>query len=353
MKPLLLTVALALALGQTQTHAQTARPPAAAAKSADTLKPGEWVWYAEAVPEGPMLLMVSLAQQKAYLYRNGIRVGVSTVSTGKKGHETPTGVFTILQKNKDHKSSLYKDKSGKAASMPYMQRLTWDGIALHTGNLPGYPASHGCVRMPDGFAKRLFAETDMGMTVVITDDIAHTPSDMVDPKILVQPMDAKGEPIKTESLAIYEEYRWQPEKALFGPLTVLFSIKDRNMLVLRNGVEIGRSKIGVIGYKPFGNQAYVVLEGVANTPSHMVPGKPALKWMNVAVPNVDAASKAAAADGLDKYAISRISVPEKFAALVYAQLRPGSSLLVIDQSLTSDNSGRKMTVLADKEPLDP
>ena len=136
----------------------------------DALKPGQWVWYAEAVPQGPMLMLVSITQQKAYLYRNGVRVAVTTVSTGKKGHDTPTGVFTILQKNKDHKSSLYKDSQNRPAAMPYMQRLTWDGIALHSGNLPGYPASHGCVRLPMQFSELLFAITRKGMTVVIADD---------------------------------------------------------------------------------------------------------------------------------------------------------------------------------------
>ncbi len=74
-------------------------------------------------------------------YRNGVRIAVSTCSTGKKGHETPTGVFTILEKDKDHHSSTYNN-----APMPNMNRLTWSGVALHAGNLPGYPASHGCVR---------------------------------------------------------------------------------------------------------------------------------------------------------------------------------------------------------------
>jgi hypothetical protein len=351
MNKLMLAAALALALGQV--HAQDAKAPAAPAKTADTLKPGEWIWYAEAVPEGPMLLMVSLDQQKAYLYRNGIRVGVSTVSTGKKGHETPTGVFTILQKNKDHRSSLYKDKSGKGAAMPYMQRLTWDGIALHTGNLPGYPASHGCVRMPDDFAKRLFAETDMGMTVVVTDDIAATPSDMVNPKILVQPMDAKGRPLQVASLTAYEEYRWEPEKSPFGPLTMLISIKDQRLIVLRNGVEIGRAKIGVVGTEPFGNQAYVVLDGVSASPSLLVPDRPGLKWMNVSVPNVAASTVPVAVNGsLDKDAISRIAVPVDFAKLVYEQLKPGSSLLLTDQSITKANSGQSLTVLTDSTALD-
>jgi hypothetical protein len=306
-----------------------------------------------------MLLMVSLDQQKAYLYRNGIRVGVSTVSTGKKGHETPTGVFTILQKNKDHKSSLYKDKSGKAAAMPYMQRLTWDGIALHTGNLPGYPASHGCVRMPDGFAKRLFAETDMGMTVVVTDDIAHTPSDMVDPKILVQPMDAKGQPLTVQRLSADEAYRWQPEKALYGPMAVLFSSKDQRVTVLRNGVEIGRAKFSLVGDQLFGNQAYIVKEGFSNTPSLLVPDRPSRNWMNVSLPSIasgpgaNGAVASKPAGEIDREAISRIALPPEFARLVYEELKPGSSILLTDQSITADNSGKSMTVLTDNEPLSP
>ncbi|MBP8098086.1 MAG: L,D-transpeptidase [Arenimonas sp.] len=340
MKNLMLAAALSLAVGQA--HAQAVKAPTPAVKSAETLKPGEWIWYANAVPEGPMLLMVSIAQQKAYLYRNGIRVGVTTVSTGKKGHETPTGVFTILQKNKDHKSNLYN-----SAPMPYMQRLTWDGIALHTGKLPGYPASHGCVRMPDDFAKRLFAETDLGMTVVVTDDVADTPSNMVDPKILVQPMDAKGQPIKAPSLSAGEEYRWQPEKSPFGPLTVLISISDRSVTVLRNGVEIGRARISVAGDEPFGNQAYVVLEGVGTTPSLLLPDRPSLKWMNVSVPNVDPSGTAAKKSFMDEDAISRIAVPVEFSKLVYEALKPGSSLLLTDQSITKVNSGQGMTVLTD------
>lgn len=353
MRHLMLFAAISLAFAQGQAQAQEVKQITSAAQTIDTLKPGQWVWFADAVPEGPMLLMVSIDQQKAYLYRNGIRVGVTTVSTGKKGHETPIGVFTILQKNKDHKSSLYKGADNKPAAMPYMQRLTWDGIALHTGKLPGYPASHGCVRLPDGFAKRLFVETELGMTVVVTDKAADTPSNMVDPKILVQPMDDKGEPIKVEDLSVYEQYRWQPEKSTYGPLTVLISIKDRSMLVLRNGIEIGRSKIGVLGFQPFGNHAYVVLDGVGETPSLMVPSKPSLKWMNVSVPNVDSATQSESKDGLDKYAISRISVPEHFATLVYEQLKPGSSFLLTDQSITADNSGKNMTVLTDNEPVSP
>ena len=87
------------------------------------------------------------------------------MSTGTKGHETPTGVFTILQRKVDHESSIYK-----GAKMPHMQRLTWDGIAIHAGRLPGYPASHGCVRVPVEFAEKLYSVTSIGTTVIIADD---------------------------------------------------------------------------------------------------------------------------------------------------------------------------------------
>ena len=98
------------------------------------------------------------------MYRNGVRIGRSTISSGKPGHRTPTGVFTILEKNVKHTSTIYK-----GASMPYMERLTWGGVAMHAGNLPGYPAAHGCVRLPLDFARQLYAVTNSGTSVIITD----------------------------------------------------------------------------------------------------------------------------------------------------------------------------------------
>ena len=136
--------------------------PAALAKQAEKLKPGDWVWAGDISSKGPVLVYVDLDRQRATVYRNGIRIGVTTISSGKPGHETPTGVFTILQKRKEHYSSTYNN-----APMPNMQRLTWKGVALHAGNLPGYPASHGCVRLPLKFSEILFGTTSMGGTVVI------------------------------------------------------------------------------------------------------------------------------------------------------------------------------------------
>src|ERR1700735_1643646 len=128
------------------------------------LKPGQYLWAPMVAPSGPVLAVISLTSQRVYVYRNGVLIGAATASTGKPGHQTPTGVFTVLQKQVHHKFNLYD-----SAPMPYMQRLTRSGVAMHAGNLPGYPASHGCIRMPLVFAKLLYGTTERGMTVVITD----------------------------------------------------------------------------------------------------------------------------------------------------------------------------------------
>jgi L,D-transpeptidase catalytic domain len=122
------------------------------------LKPGDYVWYPKVAPAGPVVILVSLPDQLLYVYRNGVRIGRSTASTGKPGKRTPTGVFTVLQKKVRHESSIYK-----GAQMPHMQRLTWTGVAMHAGNLPGYPASAGCVRLPVDFAANLYSVTTMGV----------------------------------------------------------------------------------------------------------------------------------------------------------------------------------------------
>ncbi|MEL7446241.1 MAG: L,D-transpeptidase family protein [Pseudomonadota bacterium] len=112
--------------------------------------------------ERGVVIVISTASQKMHVLHDGVLWKTSPVSTGKPGKETPPGVFAILQKKKFHRSNLYNN-----APMPFMQRLTWDGIAIHAGALPGYPASHGCIRLPKGFAKELFGLTDFTSTAVI------------------------------------------------------------------------------------------------------------------------------------------------------------------------------------------
>jgi hypothetical protein len=129
------------------------------------LSPGEFVWEPKAASTGPLFLVIDLTRQRVLLYRGGVPIAASTMSSGSEGRETPTGMFTILQKEVVHRSRTYDD-----APMPYMQRLTSKGVAMHGGNLPGYPASHGCIRLPKAFAKVLYGATELGTPVMITDD---------------------------------------------------------------------------------------------------------------------------------------------------------------------------------------
>lgn len=144
--------------------AAAAVEPAPAAVEQAQLSPGEFVWQPERSPQGAVEMVVSIPLQRAYVYRGGTLIGVTTVSTGKPGHRTPTGKFDILEKRAKHFSNLYNN-----APMPFMQRLTWGGIALHAGQIPGRPASHGCVRLPLAFARNLFSVTRVGASVHIVD----------------------------------------------------------------------------------------------------------------------------------------------------------------------------------------
>src|SRR6266446_762245 len=113
-------------------------------------------------PGAPLMAIVSLRNQRITVYDANGWILRAPVSSGQKGRETPAGIFSVIQKEAEHYSNLYDD-----ASMPHMQRITWSGIALHGGPLPGHPASHGCVRMPYGFAERLFDATRLGMRVIV------------------------------------------------------------------------------------------------------------------------------------------------------------------------------------------
>jgi peptidoglycan hydrolase-like protein with peptidoglycan-binding domain len=118
-----------------------------------------------AAERGPLQIYVSKATQTLTVYDGDEILATSKVSTGKPGHTTPSGIFSILEKRKYHESNIYSN-----APMPFMQRLTWSGIALHEGKVPNHPASHGCVRLPNGFAKTLFSMTERGAHVIITDE---------------------------------------------------------------------------------------------------------------------------------------------------------------------------------------
>ncbi|HUI20397.1 MAG TPA: L,D-transpeptidase family protein [Methylocella sp.] len=119
-------------------------------------------------PKEPLMAIVTLSNQRVTIYDADGWILRAPVSSGQTGYETPAGIYSVIQKEEEHYSNLYDD-----ASMPFMQRITWSGIALHSGPLPGYPASHGCIRMPYEFAQRLFGMTKIGMRVIVARQDVH------------------------------------------------------------------------------------------------------------------------------------------------------------------------------------
>ena len=304
----------------------------------DDLAPGDWIWGGDNRALGPMAVVVSLDEQRAYAYRNGMLIGVSTVSSGKPGHRTPTGIFTILQKDKDHHSDKYNN-----APMPYQQRLTWDGVALHAGGLPGYPESHGCVHLPSAFAALLFDATTMGMTVVVS-DVATSPPALVHPG-MVSPIEPHtGAEAQPPPLADGEPFRWQPELAPQGALSIVVSRSDARILVYRGGVEIGRARVVVRADPPVtGTHAYVVADGTTADPD--LPGLAMPRWIALGIPGrADEAKRE-----LDAQTVGRIVVPRDFAALVLPQLKPGDVLVATDAPVVANAPLRGQRVL-DAEP---
>ena len=279
------------------------------------LRAGQYVWAPQLAPSGPALLIVSLKSQRALLYRNGIPIGASTVSTGRPGYRTPTGAFTILQKHVEHYSSKYDN-----APMPYMQRLTWYGIALHAGQLPGYPASHGCIRLPLGFAKQLYRATRLGMTVIIADE--WTSPQVARPPSIAQVGDVGGQ-------AISGTVVWRPERSPSGPLSIIVSIADQRAIVLRNGVEIGSAPVAVAG-PTNGGWAYA-LRSVDAAGQH---------WMRVPLSTDSSADQHVAREEWQRF-----SAPQQFRRAIAGIVQPGTTVIVTSDPLKSGATGTPLTVI--------
>ena len=279
------------------------------------LKPGEYVWAPELSVAGTALAIVNLETQRLVLFRGGVPIGASTVSTGSVGHETPTGVFTILQKRKEHYSSTYNN-----APMPNMQRLTQRGIALHAGKLPGYPASHGCIRLPHKFSALLFGETTLGMTVVIT-SIPAVPQASDSPDIAADSTGLESQPLSNAP------FEWRPEQAPAGVVSVIISSKDQRAIVMRDGIEIGSAPVRVKGSK--GAMAYV-LRAWDDSGKH---------WLKLQFAGPAQGMEARANEG------SRFDAPIAFRQAVAAAVRPGSVVIVTPESLHSGSPGRAQTVI--------
>ena len=303
------------------------------------LKKGQFLWMANAVTTGPVVMVVSVTEQRAYVYRNGVLIAATTVSTGRPGHVTPTGVFTVLQKQKEHRSSIYD-----GAPMPYMQRLTWGGVALHAGGLPGYPESHGCVHLPSEFAKELFDMSPPGMTVVIA-DAASDPTWVAHPGYLLPVTLKDGKPLEVEPLKQPVDMNWHPEDSPSGPVSIALSRQSESIVVYRNGVEIGWAKISIEGDQPFATHALVLAAGASDIEDPYVPDPHKYRWMRIGVPG----RMGEAGGDPDPATIARIKIPQKFVDDMSSILSPGATLIVTDQPMTPVSTGSQVEVV-DADP---
>jgi L,D-transpeptidase catalytic domain len=328
MKPLRLLALFAVLISTAQAvekpSAHTKGTPTG--KPTGTLKPGEYWWKSQLSPSGPLMVLVSVPEQVMHVYRNGILIGRSTVSTGSTGHATPGGVFSILEKKQEHYSKKYNN-----APMPNMQRLTWTGIAMHSGNLPGYPASHGCIRLPFDFSQLLFRATSNGGTVVVGDGKTPVPHLASSPGLMLVPKDFT--PAMLRPLA-RNDYDWHPERSGSGPITMVVSAADEAVYVYRNGKPIGRAAVEIDGRGALGDHVFSMLEGTSGRMSFLVPGRQAHRWMSVT-------SSGRRADA-EKIA-SRLRMNPEFAAKVYATMAPGTTVIITDQPVV--RSRRNVAIL--------
>ena len=230
--------------------------------------------------------------------------------------------------------------------MPYQQRLTWDGVALHAGGLPGYPESHGCIHLPSAFAEKLFSATNLGMTVVVAREGASHAS-MVHPTMLA-PVDAKGgTAFQAAPLAPGEHFRWNPEAAPAGPVSMILSLSDKRLVVLRNGTEIGRVRIELRNPQlASGTHAYVMRDDFMEGHFPQFPGGKAPKWMAVGIPGHEASS----GQMLDHEAIDNVVVPREFAEKVMPLLVPGAVRVSTESRILPESGGRRQTIIDSNPP---
>lgn len=285
------------------------------------LKPGQFTWHPERSPDGPVAIIVSLPTQLLHVYRNGIRIGVSTVSSGRPTKPTPTGVFTILEKARTHHSSTYDE-----ASMPNMERLTWDGVALHAGGLPGYPSSHGCVHLPMAFSSVLYGVTQVGTPVIIAGSNGE-------PQAVTHPGLVLGQYAESElNGAVSKE--WSPPAGNDTQHTsVVVSSADKRVDILVNGEIVAQGPATIDGETPIGSTVFILsrIDGEAK----------GLAWHAVAY-GEEGAKLVSDPDAL----IRRIHADDHVLDVMRQRMTPGMVLVTTDLPMTPDTrTGKDFVVL--------
>lgn len=291
-------------------------------KLADDLKNGEFNWFPERSAAGPILIIVSIPDQKVHVYRNGIRIAASSCSTGKPGHRTPTGVFKILQKDKHHKSSTYSN-----APMPNMNRLTWSGIALHAGNLPGYPASHGCVRLPMQFSEMLFEITKLGMTVVIADNASY-PSEVVHPGLVLAEQ-ARNQFAAVDRALLHDGYSegHAPNRKL---TSVVVSGADRRATVYEDGEPVASGRVEIA-------HAKTPLQSGVHTLVARNPREQELTWSSASFGKTDREDV--------PHAMSRVTAEPKLREDIRRRMQNGMTVVTTDEPNSARHRASDFTVI--------
>jgi lipoprotein-anchoring transpeptidase ErfK/SrfK len=332
-------------------------------------------------PKGPLVIAVSLQRQSLKVYDANGLFAEAPVSTGKRGHATPAGVFSIIQKNKWHRSNIYS-----GAPMPYMQRITWSGIALHAGALPGYPASHGCIRMPNAFATRLWDWTRRGARVVVSHGevapvaVAHP---LLDALPVAVPLAVAPETPAPDSLGLRPTLSARPPRPgglrvadatavmqqnppatasdaaaspavppqdvptvaaspkRHGPLSVFISRADGRLYARQD-------------FAPLFDVPVTIADADRSIGTHVFTARrdPADKdrflWTVITLPDKAPVTSHSAKGGSHAHptasgaaaALDRLSLPQDIMARIAEGLASGSSLIVADQSLKAGETGQ-------------
>jgi L,D-transpeptidase catalytic domain len=315
----------------------------------------------EPIPKGPFQIIISVGDQHLSLYGSDGLIARAPVSTGMRGHPTPLGVFSVVEKQRWHRSNIYS-----AAPMPYMQRITWSGVALHAGALPGYPASHGCIRLANAFAIRLFHLTKVGTRVIIARrevapvDIAAptllTPApEPAEPLAAADPGRRLGAPTGVKTAAADVASSTSDGGSLQGqaddgeqaghPISIFVSRKTQNLSVRQGFAPLFDSPIRIDQPDtPIGTHVFTAM---ATEPT-------AMRWTLVSIPDdargeprkeerkssLQAGAKGA---GIPNNAVEqvnallgRVHIPSNVYDRIAALLTPGSSLIISDDAVSNE-----------------
>ena len=301
-------------------------------------------------PKGPFQIIISIAEQRISLYDNGALIARSSVSTGVQGYPTPLGIFSVISKERWHRSNIYS-----AAPMPYMQRITWSGIALHAGVLPGYPASHGCIRLSNDFAIQLWHLTERGTRVIIAPEdvqpveIANRHLSVPKPKVPSESetaavvgsgttahSSAPAALVRGDELA-FATLRVSPQKVV--PISVFVSRKSSRLFVRKGLTPLFDIPVEIHNpEEPLGTHVFTAMEPQKDSAS---------RWTVVSMPRAfshasagtaqerkepgartaEATSPVSLPDSADA-ALARIEIPQDVVEQISELLTPGSSLII-------------------------